>query len=158
MTGPRHGQAAAGVAAIAALLGVMSAPGCEPLYGCDERENRFGYRLDALPVLELHPPGATLEDEYSGCDDDDLYATAGRKYHTTGTAAETKAFYRHALPAAGWRLDTHLLAKTNRMCFTKSVDGTAAIFALEWLSEEPQNFYANVKASLRDTLTCADDA
>jgi hypothetical protein len=154
------GRRATGLAIVGALvLGTSS--GCSDLPsfgGCTDRDEKLATVLAGLPILSAHPGTATPQDVYSGCDTDDGFAYAGRRFRTDLDREEIMAFYRDATADDGWRLDGEnpdpvpsngLVVSTAVGCFSKEVDGTTAHLNLWFPSdlnipgeiEEPEDVY-----------------
>ncbi|MEX5637875.1 hypothetical protein [Parafrankia sp. FMc2] len=112
---------------------------------CTGRDRRLAATLDTLAALDLHPPGATLVTDGAshGCTDSTFVPYASRWYHTTSPLAEVTAYYRHALPAAGWTLvhkgDIHPDTRAfrgERMCYSWPVDGVTAYLSVGFPTED----------------------
>ncbi|WP_157181071.1 hypothetical protein [Actinopolymorpha alba] len=153
-----RGRAAAATIGLGVLAGLLSTAGCSPFlgYGCTDRDEEFAATLDELDILNVRPPGATLRDSYSGCDDDDGFAVAGRTYRPEGTPEEVVAFYRRVAPDDGWTLksasdspvpEDGLVISGVRLCFTKAIDGTTGYLTVSFLSdfgEKSRDFHLEV--------------
>jgi len=151
----------AGLAAAGALT-IGASSGCSgPLSsfgGCSDRDERFAVTLADLPILVAHPEAATSIDRYSGCDTDDGFAYAGRRYQTELDRESIMAFYRAAATADGWRTDGEnptpvpsagLVVSAAAGCFSKKVDDATTYLSV-WFSsdlnvpgeiQEPEDVY-----------------
>lgn len=133
---------AAGAAVAAVLAAGLVACGAPAVYfltvyGCGDAEDRLGAALADEAVLDAAPPkGAVREESYRGCDDDDLFVSAGSTYRSTASASGSSSpgsvlgHYRQAALAHGWRPHSAVSG-----CFTKEVGGTTAYLSVE----EPQD-------------------
>ncbi|MER8188179.1 hypothetical protein [Kitasatospora sp. NPDC094015] len=74
--------------------------------GCSLRDANLSGDLEEDPILNAAAlPGSTrVGDPYSGCDEDDGFAYAGRGYDHPGNRADLVAHYRAAAVENGWQL------------------------------------------------------
>jgi hypothetical protein len=129
------------------MLVLAGVTGCSVLAdtpGCSDRDERLASRLNDVPELQLHPPGTTLHDHYSGCDQDDGFAHAGRTYRPIEDIDATTAYYRDAATTAGWKLQRvddapvppdGLVISGARLCFTRTIEGTTSYLAVWFPSD-----------------------
>lgn len=133
--------------------------------GCSSRDALFPSTLEKDPVLELHPDGAEIRGRYSGCDPDDGFAFAGRRYLPAGDPSGVVAFYRNAAPGAGWTLRSEdpspvqpgKLVTSSRLCFTKTIEGTSGYLSLSFPSDFGDNsreYSLELTASHDGTASC----
>lgn len=151
----------AGLAVIGALI-AGTACGCSdllsPVPGCSDRDQRFAAVLADLPILSAHPGDATPKDRYSGCDIDDGFAYAGRRYRTGLDRESILSFYRAAATADGWHPDKEnptpvpsagLIVSGSAGCFYKEIGGTTVHLGVWFPSDltvpgqvpEPEDVY-----------------
>lgn len=146
----RHGTWAALIVGALTVTAVTS--GCSVIEArsvlrddCTGRDRRIAATLNTLAALDLHPPGATLATDGAGhgCTDSTFMPYASRWYHTTSPLTEVTAYYRHALPAAGWTLihkgDIHpgqRAFRGERMCYSRPVDGVTAYLSVGFPGED----------------------
>lgn len=118
------------------------------LYGCTNRDERLASTLSQLDVLRLHPGDATLQGQYSGCDEDDGFAYAGRHYRPTSNEESILAFYRTRTLAAGWTLSEEnatpvppkgLVTSASRLCFTKPLNHVTGYLSVWFPSDFGDN-------------------
>ncbi|MBM2614502.1 hypothetical protein JIG36_02885 [Actinoplanes sp. LDG1-06] len=103
-------------------------------YGCSDRDVRLGPVLAQEPVLAEQPDGAIRLGDFSGCDDDDGFAYAGRSYRSDLSRDEVLTFYRAAAEKHGWTWagdgtpvpSTGLVISAAQACFTKVIDDADA--------------------------------
>lgn len=137
--------------------------GAEP---CTARDRELARKLSTLSVLQLHPGDSEALDEYAGCDIDDGFAYAGRRYRSAADAGAVVEFYRMAVPAEGWVLQKDdprpvppegLVVSSARLCFTKSVEGTTGYLAI-WFprdfGDQSPEFAVEVTASYDGSAWC----
>ncbi|MEU8773588.1 hypothetical protein [Streptomyces sp. NPDC048606] len=112
---------AAGVLTLA-VSAVCCAGACTvvgALTGCSARDASLSVDLSKDPILDAARPGSTRVGEpYSGCDEDDGFAYAGRTYDHPGSRADLIAHYRAAATAHGWQPDLSE-ATGGPHCFTR---------------------------------------
>jgi hypothetical protein len=138
---------AAGVVATGTLV-VGTSSGCigllSSLSGCSDRDERFAAVLDDFPILKAHPDGATPIDSQSGCDTDDGFAYAVRRYRSELAREGIMSFYRAAATADGWLADGEdptpvpsagLVVSGAAGCFRKEIDGTTAYLSVWFPSD-----------------------
>ncbi|GAA0575440.1 hypothetical protein [Actinomadura livida] len=136
------------------------------LYGCTDRDERLASTLVRSDVLRLHPRGATLQDQYSGCDEDDGFAYAGRQYRPTSNEESILAFYRTRALVAGWKLlkenatpvpPEGLVGSATRLCFTKALNDVTGYLSVWFPSDFGDNttyFGVEVTASHDGSAWC----
>ncbi|WP_225877166.1 hypothetical protein [Streptomyces resistomycificus] len=101
------------------------------VHGCGEGEDRLAEVLAGETVLDAAPEGATREDRFQECDDDDRFVVVGARYRYDGSSREALRHYREAARADGWRPRALAGGGTSPGCFTKSVGGTTAYLVVE---------------------------
>jgi hypothetical protein len=138
------------------------------------RDGRLAGRLDDLAVLELHPAGATLQQQDSGCADSTGAVYAERIYHPASTIDEVMDFYRRTVPADGWKLEFVKSSRAEpgqpriygpRLCFSRTIEGTTTFLAVwfqsdydkdaaDALGRDPRDFGLVVRATPDDSILC----
>lgn len=124
--------------ALAGCLHVAS-----PLGSCTDRDVRLASTLGELPVLQAHPDGTVLTDNYSGCDTDDGFPYAGRQYRPGLDRQAIHTFYATAAAKDGWQFHSEnhppapgtLVVTGPGVCYTKQVDGTTAYLKVWYPSD-----------------------
>ncbi|ABW14602.1 ABC-type multidrug transport system ATPase and permease components-like protein [Parafrankia sp. EAN1pec] len=132
------------------LIGALSTAGCSalpvswPEAGCTDRDNELAARLNNLAVLDLHPAGATVQEQGSGCSESSGATYAGRTYRPAGTTDGVMEFYHRTVPAAGWKLE-HVdnrpvdpgepMYLGSSRCYSKSTEGST-VFLTIWFPDD----------------------
>lgn len=126
------GTLATAVVTVAGLLLVgLPAVYFLAVYGCGEEEDRLAAAMAGEAVLGAAPEGADRASRYQGCDDDDLFVTAGTQYRYAGSPKAALRHYREAARADSWRPRTTADGEEVPECFTKPVGGTTAYLYLK---------------------------
>ncbi|WP_133878560.1 hypothetical protein [Paractinoplanes brasiliensis] len=132
------------LAGVLLLLSTGAVAGCGVLdYGCSQRDRNYSVTLDDATILTVHPPGAEEVGAYSGCDDDDGFAYAGREFRSTLTRDEIIEFHRRAATEDGWQWQgdgtpipsSGLVTSAAATCLTKQIDGATAYFSVWFPSD-----------------------
>lgn len=132
------------------LIGALSTAGCSalpvswPEAGCTDRDNELAARLNNLAVLDLHPAGATVQEQGFGCSESSGATYAGRTYRPAGTTDGVMEFYHRTVPAAGWKLE-HVDNRPvdpgepmhigSSRCYSKSTEGST-VFLTIWFPDD----------------------
>lgn len=120
------------------VIGLGALPACGvavPAYGCSDRDERFAPTLQKLSIFKAYPNHVVELDSYSGCDPDDGFAYAGKKYLVPLERKEVLGFYHVTAQEEDWRFDSAhaspaadqaLVTSAGGSCYSKAVDGTTA--------------------------------
>lgn len=125
------------LAGLITVIGLGALPACGvslPGYGCSGRDEKFAPTLLKLGIFQAYPNRVAELDSYSGCDPDDGFAYAGKRYLVPLGRKEILDFYRVAAKKEDWRFDSDraspaseaLVTSAGGSCYSKAVDGTTA--------------------------------
>ncbi|MFD3723018.1 hypothetical protein [Streptomyces sp. NPDC058674] len=135
------------------------------LYGCTAADAALRDPM-AAQVRALGTPQGAQADEasYSGCDDDDAFAYAGREYTEPARRADVVAYYRTATAQNGWlpappepdepagRNDPD--GERIGLCFTKRIDGATSHLGVSWAFDGEQGYTVEARASRSGSSWC----
>jgi hypothetical protein len=134
----RRSLAGTFLAGLTTVTSFGALPACDavvPDYGCSDRDIKFAPTLQKLAIFQSHPDRIVELDSYSGCDPDDGFAYAGKKYRAALGRDEVIDFYRVVATKDDWRFDSSnappatdraLPTSAGGTCYSKTVDGTTA--------------------------------
>ncbi|MEV4298001.1 hypothetical protein [Microbispora rosea] len=93
----------AGAAAQVVAFATGSSSAGSSASSCTVAEETLAASLEALPILDARPDGATLRGgRETGCDHDDALVSAGQSYDLRGPRTGVLSFYRKAGLREGW--------------------------------------------------------
>ncbi|WP_412747380.1 hypothetical protein [Krasilnikovia sp. M28-CT-15] len=163
-----------GVAALAALTAAVALAGCSDARpsgdGCaNDHDRQRAQSLASLPFITAHPDPAEVVDQGGGCGSDSGQIGAGREYYWENLDQRgVAAFHRAIAMQDGWTVvpapaesqaasnaardpDADLgaarpstLSEDDDLCFTKTIDGSAAFMQLEFPDSSIHGAYGNV--------------
>ncbi|MEU4730149.1 hypothetical protein [Streptomyces sp. NPDC023588] len=89
------------------------------MIGCSQRGAHLADELQEDPILTAAWPGSTqVGDPYSGCDEDDGFAYAGRTFDHPGSRDDLIAHYWVTATQHGWQPDSSE-SMSGAHCFTR---------------------------------------
>ncbi|MCG6497721.1 hypothetical protein [Kitasatospora sp. A2-31] len=101
--------------------------------GCTLRDARLADDLAADPILNEARPGTTRTgDLYSGCDEDDGFAYAGRDFDHPGSREDVIASVRSTAAGSGWLPEEPESPASRSLCFTRTRDGLTVHLSLSF--------------------------
>lgn len=159
----RRGVVLVPLVAIAAVAATWLPARSLMMAGCTSEDIELSHSLSAEPVLGQAPSGATAEDSYVECDDDDRVASAGARYKWTGRRGTVLEHYQRLAQQQHWQLlheaDPATLSEIDpvSLCFVRSVAGQPAYMSLvfegDWNSSLSDDYFLDIQ-SAPDLRSC----
>ncbi|MFF3939205.1 hypothetical protein [Streptomyces phaeofaciens] len=114
-------------------------------YGCGDREDRLAEVVAGEAVLGDGLKGATAEESYRECDDDDRFVVVGARYRYGGSVDSVLEHYGRAARDEGW-------AASGSGCFAKDLGGTTAYLTVE--GPDDGRFHVEIVADAEGSPWC----